>query len=297
MIKTKQSKKATKVKSPAPAPKSRALAVRKPQTKQVSTKVIDFAADQHMGMEGMTQADMAIPRLAILQALSPQCNKRDEKYIENAEPGDICDTVAGTLYTGADGIFVIPVSYRRAYTEWVPRTKGGGFVADRTPVNAQAALELQKFLDTCDRGEKGEITTPKGNEIKVSGEYFVFLVDPENGDFEPFVLNMGGSQAKKSRKWNSVMNKFKIEYNGERINPAMFYRTYKLTTVPEQNDQGSWFGWAIVPDQNVIDLPNGETIYKDARDFRQSVMAGRVSVSAPVQDDFGSTTESEDMPL
>src|SRR6266481_10107657 len=70
--------------APAPAPKSRALMVPPKRDKTMSTKVIDFAADSHMGMEGMSTADFAIPRLAILQSLSPQVNARDEKYIEGA---------------------------------------------------------------------------------------------------------------------------------------------------------------------------------------------------------------------
>lgn len=286
-----------KVAAPAPVSKSRAL-VTQPR-KDLSTNVIDFAADSHMGMEGMTQQDYAIPRLAILQDLSPQVQKRDERHIEGAEPGDICDTVANVLYDGDEGIIVIPVSYRRAFTEWVPRTKGGGFVQDWSPTTPESAKSLQDFLATCDRGDKGEITTPKGNEMKVSGEYFVFLVDPATGDFQPFVLNMGGAQMKKSRRWNTIMNQLKIEHNGERINPAMFYRSYKLTTIPEKNDQGSWFGWAIGPGEFTIELPNGENTYIEAKEFRLSIASGRVSVAQPVQEDIGtsSVAQTDEVPF
>lgn len=300
MIKTKQKKKTEqpkRQKAPAPASKSRALIpTPKPTNRQVSTKVIDFSADSHMGMEAMTQQDYAIPRIVILQDLSPQVQQRDERHIENAEPGDICDVVGQVLYDGNEGIIVDPVSYRRAYIEWVPRTKGGGFVMDRTPINPEQANQLQDFLNKCERGAKGEITTPNGNEIRISGEYFVFLIDKDTGDYQPFVISMGGTQMKKSRRWNTLMNQFKIEHNGERINPAMFYRCYKLTTIPERNDQGSWFGWNITPDANVVDLPQGEQIYLDAKEFRKSIAAGRVSVAQPVQEDVPGA-ESEDAPM
>jgi len=301
MIKTKQKQRQTKQtqrqKAPAPAPKSRALTTLPRATNKQLGKAIDLRADSHMGMEAMTQADYAIPRIVILQDLSPQVQTRDERHIENAEAGDICDIVGQVLYDGNEGIIVDPVSYRRAYIEWVPRTKGGGFVADRTPINPEASNQLQDFLNNkCTRGAKGEITTPTGNEIRISGEYFVFMVDVATGDFQPFVISMGGTQMKKSRRWNTVMSQFKIDYNGERINPAMFYRCYKLTTIPERNDQGSWFGWQITPDVNVIDLPKGEEIYIEAKEFRKSILAGRVSVSQPVQEDVPGA-ESEDAPM
>jgi hypothetical protein len=300
MIKTKQKKHQAKQpqrqKAPAPVSKSRALTTIPKATSKQLGKAIDLAADSHMGMEHMTQADYAIPRIVILQDLSPQVQQRDERHIENAEPGDICDIVGQVLYDGNEGIIVDPVSYRRAYIEWVPRTKGGGFVQDHTPTNPQAANLLQDFLSKCDRGAKGEITTPKGNEIRISGEYFVFMIDKDTGDFQPFVITMGGTQMKKSRRWNTVMNQFKIDYNGERINPAMFYRCYKLTTIPERNDQGSWFGWQITPDVNVIELPKGEQIYLEAKEFRKSIAAGKVSVSQPVQEDVPGA-ESEDAPM
>jgi len=235
-----------------------------------------------MGQENMTPQDYAIPRIAILQDLSPQVLKRDERYIEGAEVGDICDVVSNVLYSGEEGILVIPVSYRRAYTEWVPRSKGGGFVADRTPVGDAGEREWQKFRASCEQGEKGLLITPAGNELRQSAEYFVFLIDGKTGEYQPFVLNMGGTQLKKSRRWNTMMNQLKIEYNGQRINPAMFYRSYRLTTVPERNDQGTWMGWQITPADDVVSLPNGEQTYLDAKEFRKSVQSGKVSAAAPV---------------
>ncbi len=298
-LKKPASKTAKKVEAPAPSSKSRAL-VTQPQGggRQVSTKVIDFKADARMGQENMTQADFAIPRLAILQDLSPQVQARDERHIEGAEPGDICDVVSATLFDGDEGILIIPVSYRRAYIEWVHRKKGGGFVQDRTPVGPKGQEALQDFLSKCDRGEKGEITTPSGNEVRISGEYFVFMLD-EAGDYQPYVLNMGGTQMKKSRKWNTIMNQLKVEVgNGERINPAMFYSVFRATTIPERNDQGSWFGWQIIREANTVDMPHGVQTYLDAKEFRLSIQAGRVSVSQPVTDDFvAGATETDEMPM
>ena len=52
-----------------------------------------FAEDAGSGLENVTSEDMAIPRLKILQALSPEVNKNDGKYVEGASAGDVINTV------------------------------------------------------------------------------------------------------------------------------------------------------------------------------------------------------------
>ena len=80
------------------------------------------------GLENISNDDITIPRLAVVQAGSPQRKKKDEKYIEGAEEGHIFNTVSNKLYD-VEGITVIPCGYRKSYVEWVPRESGGGLVA------------------------------------------------------------------------------------------------------------------------------------------------------------------------
>ena len=51
-----------------------------------------FEVDAGSGLENMTADDFTIPRLKILQALSPEVNTRDGKHIEGAVSGDITNT-------------------------------------------------------------------------------------------------------------------------------------------------------------------------------------------------------------
>lgn len=307
-IKTKKRKQLTKPQPAASTAKpsapssSKVLSIKRPQGRALSstTGKVDLKATAHMGQETMTQQDYAIPRLVILQDLSPQVKKNNEKFIEGAEPGDICDVVGLVLYDGEQGILVAPVSYRRSYIEWVPRAKGGGFVADHTPTNPASQRNLENLIASCDRGEKGLMMTPKGNELRVSGEYFVFNIDESSGLYQPFVLTMGGTQTKKSRRWNSMIQQLRIDWNGESVNPAMWYRTYRLSTIPERNDQGSWFGWAIVGAEPILELPNGIKMFNEALEFNKSVKGGKVSVAQPAEPDFETAMaggESDDFPM
>ena len=84
--------------------------------------------DQGAGAEGIGSQDLMVPRITILQSMSPQVNKRDGKYVEGAEIGHIFNTVSNEAVDGEQGITVVPIKYRRAHIEWKPNR--GGFVRD-----------------------------------------------------------------------------------------------------------------------------------------------------------------------
>ena len=66
------------------------------------------------------------------------------------------------------------------------------------------------------------------------------------------IINMGSTQLKKGRNWNP--NIMKALPGGH---PATFYaRAFRFTTVPESNDKGNWFGWAIKFECYLWDFPN-----------------------------------------
>ena len=251
--------------------------------KKKETAVAKFDAsilvdDAGTAAENMSQEDMMIPRLSILQAQSPQVNKRDGAYVEGAEAGHIYDSVGAEAFDGEKGITVIPLSYRRAYIEWKPDR--GGFVADHG--NDASVLEGCKNVD-------GKMTTEDGNEISTNAEYFVFVI-AEDGSHSPAVLSMTSSQLKKARRWNSMINRLQIPHPTEKgvtINPAMFWTAYKLPTVPEENDKGSWFGWNIemlydAKSGGIIkQMSNGANLYLEAREFKSKVASGDVKTAQP----------------
>jgi hypothetical protein len=249
-----------------------------------------FAEDAGAGQENMDRSDYAIPRIRILQDLSPQVKKTEQGYIKGAEAGMICDPVSEQLFSGEHGVLVIPISYRRSHIEWKTREKGGGIVADH---GADGAI-----LEQTKKDDRGRAILPNGNQITINAEYFVFVVDPETGSHSPYVLGMSGTQLKKSRRWNTMINQLRIAHPSGQgtINPAMFYRSYKLSTEPERNEQGSWFGWHITPDKATIDYPQGEQLYLAAREFRKQVAAGNVKAQQP-DESAEVAVESEDSPM
>jgi hypothetical protein len=252
-------------------------AVTKKNSQQLAT--IDDSMlldDAGVGMEEMDQQDLMIPRLSILQSMSPQVNKRDGQYVEGANAGDIFNTVSRTVVSGEKGILAVPIKYRRALIEWKPRASGGGFVRDHGNDNA--------VLEDCDQDkETFRHITKDGNEIITTAEYYVFII---NGSYEPALLSMAGSQLKKARRWNSMTNQLKLmKPDGSGFfNPAMFYSGYQLTTVPEENDKGNWYGWDIemLHGENggiIKNIPNGSDIYMAARSFKETIQKGSVKTA------------------
>lgn len=246
--------------------------------------------DDGSGLESVDSQDLMIPRIALLQSGSPQVEKRNAQFIEGAEVGHIFNTVTRSVTDGEKGITVVPIKYRRAYIEWKPRSVGGGFVKD---YGNDATI-----LDSCEQDkETFRHITSDGNEIVTTGEYFIFLIG-ENGAYEPAVLSMTGSQLKKSRRWNSMMNQLRLEKPDKTgyFTPAMFYSAFHLTTVPEENDKGTWFGWDIgmlYGDKGGIinNLAGGEEIYMAARAFKERAAQGDVQVHD------GDDASEEDVPF
>jgi len=65
-----------------------------------------FEADAGKGMEGIGQEDLALPFLKVLSGNDPVLDTH-----ETARKGDIYNTVSGDVYTGKEGIRVVPCAY------------------------------------------------------------------------------------------------------------------------------------------------------------------------------------------
>ena len=86
----------------------------------------DISTVAGQGTENL-ETGSAMPFIRILQDLSPQLKKQKDEYVEGAESGDLF--FAKTKDLLPKPVEIIPCYTQSVYTEWVPRSKGGGFVA------------------------------------------------------------------------------------------------------------------------------------------------------------------------
>lgn len=231
-----------------------------------STDVDLFGDMAGEGLENVTADDLLIPRLSILQQLSPQLNKKKPEFIEGAEEGDIADLGLGTLFK--EGVIFLPVLFRKEYLEWAPRSTGKGLIA----VHSDPAV-----LDACTRDEKNRPITAEGNLIAETAQFYgLNLSAGRQLSFIP----MTSTQLKKSRRWNSMATGEKLKRaDGSEFTPPMFYRTYKLTSAEESNNEGEWSGWRIERGLTLVEYAkevgiDPAQLLSEAKDFLKSLQKG-----------------------
>jgi hypothetical protein len=264
--------------------KSKALTKRK--LKAVANVADDFSANAGAGLENVGAGDLLVPRLTILQALSPQISKKKTEYIDGAEIGDICDVGTGEVFP--DGVLFLPVYYRKDYLEWAPRASGEGLV----DIHTDPAI-----LDQTTRNERKQPVLPNGNLIAETAQFFGLNL---TADCRKSFVPMGSTQLKKARKWLTLATGEKLtRADGTTYTPPLFYRCYHLTTAEESNSEGEWSGWKV---ERGLTLPELEgegydwhALKADCEGFLETMAKGTVTGDVSSMHDAGTSKDEEEM--
>ena len=262
---TKPTKTITRrVPDPAPAP-SRSTTVATRRSTAVSK--LDYGqVAPGAGMEGADRDSFALPFLQILQKMSPQLDRNDAKYIKGAKEGDILNTASLEVYDGEEGILVAPVNFKRSFVAWTIREKGGGFKGEYQPSDP---IVMTTTKDTKNR----DLLPDNQTHLSDTRLHAVVLLQ---GDVPaPALISINSTQIKKSKRWMSAMQEVQA-----RDNLPTFAHCYKMTTVPESNDKGSWMGWNIQPEG-----PLAEQEHVDAAvAFYRALQSGSMKMKADTTD-------------
>jgi len=214
--------------------------------------------ESRRGSEDVTQDDITLPRIEVLQALSPQIKKSDPKYIEGAEQGVIFNTISGELYGGE--IVFIPIVFRKEWIIWQSRKSGGGFVGTyATEEEAEA--------------ERDKLESPEDHEVNLHAVNFVYVVR-DDGALEEAVLSWSRSKLKVSRKLNALVQ----------MNPGdRFSKAYRLRAIEEKGKKGEYYSYEVKPLGYV-----SEGIYRRAETLFNAIKAGERAVA------YGTLDEAEE---
>ena len=231
--------------------------------KQVTTKKENlpsaslFEADAQMGFENMkSDTNLAPPILKILQNGSAEAQKRNDKYVEGAEPGMFLNTVTKQLYDGDKGIQVIPCHYKLEYQEWAPYGTGSGRPEMIYP-DTSDILEKTK-------NENGKDFLPNGNYILTVGQHFVIVLGKEN---ETALVPMSSTQGKVSRKWNSMMKSITLDGKNGPYTPPSFSHIYKLSSVLNTGKGIQWYGFNV----EKVGMLEDAKMYERAKKFYEGI--------------------------
>lgn len=226
----------------------------------------DFEAFAGSGFEEADADSFILPYLTVLQKGSPEVDSDDGAYIEGAKAGQFINTATKTLF---DEVEVVPVHYSRAFVNWKERTEGGGFLGSYSPNDP--------IVEQADRDDTGKYRLEDGSYLADTRYHFILIVDAD-GDVEPAILGLSSTQIKKSRQWMSVMKNLKITRpDGTKFPAPMFSHSYKVTSVGEANDKGSWKGYKIDLNGPI----QSRAIFEAAKVFADQVKSGAAKVGDP----------------
>lgn len=255
----------------------------------------DFGADGEAHRPKFDKSDLANNFFRVAQSNTPQAGKRNVKYIDGLEAGDLFTTAGGTVFSGTNGTthFII-CAHRRSVTEWWPRKEdgtssapggGNGFVADH---GENVAILQERGLP---RNERNQVLTPEGTQLVEGHVYYgiALTLQPVEIDGrqvlrvvneEQAALVLSSTQMKIARKLNTLMEGYRDTITkgpraGQRFAPAPYYVTYKLTTEFQKNAKGEWFGLTVAYGPRVRDLENGMALYFQAQTYAEVVNAGQ----------------------
>lgn len=201
-----------------------------------------FVQDGNLGNENVTQDDVQIPRLSVLQALSPQV-----ETVEGARPGLLHNSITDELY---ESVYLINLFYAKEFAVFKRRNLGGGFHGTYDSLEAASA----------------HITTLQGNpddyDVSETARHTCLLLNEKGEPQSPVQLLMKSTQLAVSRNWNS-----QITLKGE--GAPRFATVWELATERRSNTHGSWY---VLKPEFAGYAP--EALYEEAKDlyttFRQT---------------------------
>lgn len=227
--------------------------------------------DSGSGFEETSAESFAIPFLSILQSGSPEVKKSDGAYIKGAEEGMLINSVTKDLF-GEDGVEVIPCYYTQRYIEWGLREQGGGFFGEYSPNDP--------IVNTTERDDKGRNILPNGHQLVDTRNHYVLI--NKDGMLSPALMSLSSSQLKVSKRWMSMMQGMKVKNptTGMFEIAPMFSRTYRITTTPQSNDKGSWFGYDF---KMVGEVASDSAEYAEAKAFNHACKSGQTKVERKME--------------
>lgn len=87
------------------------------------------------GTEHITKDDLQMPRLSLAQALSPQLDELNPKYIPDLKKGQMFNNLTGEVYEVETLEFIVVRADKPRGIEFAPMDEGGGIVDMDVPLN------------------------------------------------------------------------------------------------------------------------------------------------------------------
>jgi hypothetical protein len=247
----------------------------------------NYEYDSDEGFENISSNDLSIPFLNLLQKTSPEV---ENQTVPGAEPGAILNSVTQEIISGDTGFIFVPVHRDEQWVEWVPRNKGGGFVAQHDPsselVQSLIAANNGSRMPAKDDEGKRIMFKHNGNEVIETYYMYGLILDDAGENVSGFsVMSFASTKIKPFKDWTTSM--FMLRVNGKR--PPIFANRARIRTTKETRPSGTSYNYSIQAFQStwinsLIDPSVGAGILKSAVDFREMILSGTAKADMSKQE-------------
>lgn len=216
--------------------------------------ILDFSQDASQGFDEVKPDDFGVPIIRVLQKMSAAVDE-----VDGAKAGDFYIPTSDQLFSGSEGLLVIPSYYRKIWSIWTPRDMGGGYQGELA-YNDPIALEAKEV------GNKRVLEN--GDELVETVQWYLTILN--DGINMRVLFPMSSTQLRISRKFISLSAGIKMKDNdGNLYTPPMFSHIYKINTVLESNTKGSWYSMNLAVNGPVQD----PALYQSAKEFYSMMKA------------------------
>lgn len=250
-----------------------------------------MALDAESYVDETSADDIAMPRITLLQSASKPLKKSEADYVKGAEEGDIYNTLTKEVIAGDVGILFVPVKRRIVYLHWKDIDAGGGLIEN-------FGDDPTEYLKV-EPNEMGKRRTSIDTEIVKTHETFGYFIQPSIGKFSEVLISLASTNEKKQKRFNALIRSLTSK-DGKTL--PEYAGVYRITTVPESNDKGSWFTFEFSSMGLTLGIPNiGKSVYEAAKKFAELVKKGEVDKTVKydqeVCEGIDEETEISDAPM
>lgn len=257
-------------------------------TEVAEAKGFDYGDDAGSGFENKKGSDLSIPFINLLQSNSPEVQKSKDGSVRI---GMMKNTVTGEKFSTDEGFIFLPVHDDSAFVEWVPRIRGGGFVAVHDPASEEVleAIKNNGGSRIPRKGEDGKkIPLAIGQNELVETYYLYGLILEDDGEFETSrgfaVIAFTSTKIKPYRDFITAMMMMKGQ-------PPIYAYRARITSDIQENDSGTFANFVISPVKeeswmkSLID-PSSD-LFQEAKNFRKMVTSGMARADFSQQQEEG----------
>lgn len=204
----------------------------------LSTDVMDLLAQNAgLGTDTLTESDKVMAQLKIAQAMSPQLEKDDAKYIPGLSVGDMFNAATGEVYGPVANISVLGIY--KTLTVWE-----GLDAASSTPpietvaeyVNPRRYAEIMAATVLQDN-----VRIYQGNKRVNEAYRIAAMVVRPDGSTDPVMIECAKTKFKNAKQLNTLLTSIRHTINGRTIVPPSCSVMIAVEVIKVQNTSNKWY--------------------------------------------------------